>query len=49
MLNISCESSAKQIIHMKCQALSEMKKKKKKEYLRMLQFCITLESSFVPF
>ena len=29
-LDISCESSAKQMIHMKCQDLFSLKKKKKK-------------------
>ena len=30
-LDISCESSAKQMIHMKCQDLFSLKKKKKKK------------------
>ena len=40
-LEISCESS-EQTIHMKCQVLFSLKKKKKKIECRLLQICIAL-------
>ena len=38
-LDISCESSAKQMIHMKCQDLFSLKKKKKKKKIQNVVCC----------
>ena len=40
-LDISCESSAKQMIHMICQYLFSLKKKKKKIECRLLQILLS--------
>ena len=41
-LDISCELSAKQTIHMKCQDLFSLKNKRKNFECRLLKFCLAL-------
>ena len=42
MLNITCESSAEQAIHMKFQALFSLENKKKKKLSSALEFSLVL-------
>ena len=46
-LGILCESSARQMIHMKCHVLFSLKKKKKKKKIKMLSAAVVVSILWV--